>query len=60
MLKNNGFRYALVGVDVFSRYGWAVKMKTKQPHDLIIAFKKIMEVIGKPKSLFSDSEGGLL
>ena len=58
--KNNGFRYALVGVDVFSRYGWAVKMKTKQPHDLIIAFKQIMEVIGKPKSLFSDSEGGLL
>ena len=57
---NNGFRYALVGVDVFSRYGWAVPMKTKTPDDIINAFKQIMEKIGKPKTLASDSEGGLL
>lgn len=57
---NNGFRYALVGVDVFSRYGWAVPMKTKTPNDIITAFKEIMEKIGKPKTIGSDSEGGLL
>ena len=57
---NNGFRYALVGIDVFSRYGWAVKMKSKKPEDIIPAFTEIMEKIGKPKQLASDSEGGLL
>ena len=58
--KNDSYRYALVGIDVFSRYGWAVKMKTKQPHDLIMAFKEIMRVIGVPSSVFSDMEGSML
>ena len=58
--KNDSYRYALVGIDVFSRYGWAVKMKTKQPHDLITAFKEIMRVIGVPSSVFSDMEGSML
>jgi hypothetical protein len=58
--ENNGFRYALVGIDVFSRYAWAVKMQTKQPVDVINAFKEIMAKIGKPLSIFSDMEGSLL
>ena len=58
--KNDSYRYALVGIDVFSRYGWAVKMKTKQPHDLIMAFKEIMRVIGVPSSTFSHMEGSIL
>ena len=57
---NNGFRYALVGICVFSRYGWAVPMKTKTPNDIINAFKETMEKMGKPKTIGSDSEGGLL
>jgi len=57
---NNGYRYALVGIDVFTRYGWAVKMKTKQPRDVIEAFKDIINKIGKPASIFSDMEGTLL
>ena len=35
-------------------------MKTKQPPDLIMAFKEIMRVIGIPKSIFMDQEGGML
>ena len=57
---NDGFRYALVGVDVFSRYAWAVPIKTKQPFDVLNAFKEIIRVIGKPKSIFSDMEGSIL
>ena len=57
---NNGYRYALVGIDVFTRYGWAVKMKTKKPHDVIAAFKEIINTIGIPESIFSDMEGNLL
>ena len=58
--ENNGYRYALVGIDVFSRYAWAVKMETKQPVDVINAFKEIMEKIGTPLTIFSDMEGSLL
>ena len=57
---NDGYRYALVGVDVFSRYGWAIPIKTKQPHDVLNAFKEIIRIIGKPKSIFSDMEGAVL
>ena len=35
-------------------------MKTKQPHDLIMAFKEIMRVAGVPSSVFSDMEGSML
>ena len=44
--ENDGFRYGLAGIDVFSRYGWIVPMKTKQPFDVINAFKEIISVIG--------------
>ena len=43
---------------MFSRYGWAVAMKTRLTPDIIIAFKEIIEKIGKPKSIAGDSEGG--
>ena len=35
-------------------------MKTKQPHDVINAFKEIMMFIGITKSIFSDMEGSLV
>ena len=41
----------MAGLDVFSRYGWLVPMKTKQPHDVINAFKEIIRVIGVPKTI---------
>ena len=47
--ENGRFRYGLAGVDVFSRYGWLVPMKTKQPNDVINAFEEIMMVVGVPK-----------
>ena len=58
--ENDGYRYWLAGHDVFSRYGWMVPMKTKQPADVINAFKEIIKVIGVPKSMFSDVEGAIV
>jgi len=43
--ENDGFRYGLAGVDVFARYGWLVPMKTTQPHDVISALKKLLELL---------------
>jgi hypothetical protein len=31
---NEGYNYALCGLDVFSRYAWAVPIKTKKPGDI--------------------------
>ena len=58
--ENNGYRYGLAGIYVFSRYAWMVPMRSKQPHDVINAFKEIISVIGKPKTIYSDLEGSML
>ena len=34
--ENDGYRYAVSGVDILSKYGWAMPIKTKEPHDALI------------------------
>ena len=55
--ENDGYRYAVTGVDIFSKYGWAMPIKTKQPHDVLIGLKEVLDKIGIPEILYSDSEG---
>ena len=38
--ENDGYRFAFCAIDVFSRYAWAIPIKTKQPFDIINAFMK--------------------
>ena len=57
--ENDGYRYALCAIDVFSRYAWAIPIKTKQPDDITNASNQIIKVIGKPERLWSDPEGSL-
>ena len=54
---NVGYRYAVTGVDIFSKYGWAMPIKTKQPHDVLTGLKEVLDNIGIPETLYSDSEG---
>ena len=42
---------------IFSKYGWAMPIKTKQPHDALIGLKEVLDKIGIPEVLYSDSEG---
>ena len=37
--ENDGYRYAVTGVDIFPKYGWAMPVKTKQPHDVLIGLQ---------------------
>ena len=53
--ENDGYRYAFCAIDMFSRYAWAMPIKTKQPAYLIK--KQVIKVIGKPERTWSDSEG---
>ena len=55
--ENAGFRYCMVAIDNFTKFAWGVAIKTKQPTDVINAFKEILEKIGIPKQAYSDQEG---
>ncbi len=53
----DGFRYAVVAVDVFTKYLVAVPIKGKQAPEITSAFEKILNEMGVPEELFSDNEG---
>ena len=57
--ENNGFRYALVAIDNFTKFAWAVPMKFKKSPDLVKATEEIFEKNGTPKQIYSDQEGGM-
>jgi len=50
--KNNGYKYIFIAVDIFSRYAYAVPIKSKEPKNILEAFKTIQFI---PKAIFSDS-----
>ncbi len=52
---NNGYTMLLTCIDVFSRYGWAVPLKNKQPITVLAAFKEILGGGRKPWRVMSDS-----
>ena len=54
---NNGFRYAFVAVDVFSKYLWAVPCKDKMPDESVRAFTEVLAQIAIPKQILHDNEG---
>lgn len=57
---NKGYRYLLNTLDVYSRYAYSVPVKTKTEGELIPAFEKVFEVMGKPKNLNTDLESAIL
>lgn len=51
---NDGYRYLLVCVDVFSKYEWAVPLKTKTGLALVDACKVIFLSERKPEKILTD------
>jgi hypothetical protein len=52
---NNGMRYILTVIDIFSRYAWAKPIAAKTGQNVIAAFKEIFEESGrKPLKLQTD------
>ena len=56
-LDNDGYRYAFVAVDIFTKMLWAVPIKDKKPEEPARAFKEVLNKIGVPKVLYHDNEG---
>ena len=51
---NDGIRYLLVAIDVFSRYLWVEPLKNKLHQSIIDALRKIFKTGCKPKELRTD------
>ena len=51
---NNGVRYLLMVIDVFSKFGWIEPLKNKKGETVVKAFNKILKTGRKPKYLWSD------
>ena len=41
--SNSGFKYILMIIDIFSRYGWAVPLTNKTGAEMVRAFKKLFD-----------------
>ena len=48
--ENDGYRYLLVCIDVFSKFAWIVSLKNKTGPALVEAFKVILESDRKPQT----------
>ena len=51
---NDGYRYLLVCIDVFSKYAWVVPLKNKEGLSLVEAFKVILSSGRKPEKIITD------
>ena len=55
--ENDGYRYCLVAVYVFTKMLLGVPMKNKQPEECVRAFKEVLDKIGKHQHIYHDNEG---
>ena len=51
---NDGYRYLLVCIDMFSKYAWLVPLKNKKGPSLVEAFKIILASGRKPEKIITD------
>ena len=51
---NEGIKYLLTCIDVFSKYAWVVPLKDKSASETVRAFKEILKTGRKPKHVQSD------
>lgn len=51
---NKNYKYLLTVVDVFSKYAWAIPIKSKKPDDVADAFRKILDEGRRPWWLYTD------
>ena len=51
---NDGYRYLLVCIDVFSKYAWVIPLKNKTGPSLVEAFKVILSSGRKPEKIMTD------
>ena len=53
--SNSGYKYLLTVIDVFSKYGWIVPLKTKTGKELVVAFQELFTDSTPPSRLWTDN-----
>jgi len=51
---NKGFKYLLMVIDIFSKYGWIKPLKNKSGNSVTEAFETILKEGRKPEYLSAD------
>ena len=52
---NDGYQFILVAIDIFSRYGWAVAIKSKKANDVLKGIEEIFDSTGRrPRTIRMD------
>ena len=51
---NEGVKYLLCEIDLFSKYAWVVPMKDKKGVNIVNAFQKIISEKRKPNKIWFD------
>lgn len=51
---NDGYKYILTTIDIFSKYAWAIPLKSKTEKSLVEAFRHIFRTGRQPKKLQTD------
>ena len=51
--SNKGFKYILMIIDVFSKYGWAIPLKTKTGSEVMKAFRDLWKMQKPPQKLWT-------
>ena len=51
---NKGYKYLLMVIDIFSKYGWIIPLKDKKGETVTEAFKSIFKKGRKPEYLWTD------
>ena len=49
---NKGYRYLLMVIDVFSKYGWIVPLKDKKGESVTEAFKTIFKEAAENRNIY--------
>ena len=53
--SNKGFKYILMIIDVFSKYGWAIPLKTKTGPEVTKAFRDLWRTQKPPQKLWTEN-----
>ena len=57
-IKNNkGYRYILVVVDIFSKFGWTIPLKNKYAQSITDAFTQIIKTSRRKPNLLETDDG---
>ena len=54
---NKGIKYLLCAIDLFSKYGWVVRLKDKRGISIVNTFQKVISGRRKPNKIWFDQGG---